>query len=218
MAIKKTKKKKTTKAAKDKTGEADGIEGVELRCNNFVERFNEDIVEELLIALKTTLHRNSKLMECAESFIRDTSQDVGPRTPKWIINIRCSYLLLMTLPFKTSDVVKKRSGFWFGTHANRLAKMSSTELEMRGGSLIGYKRDSGVMDTDGAAATNKRASGKIKKANKGQGIGEAVMQALRQDISLPFKDAHKMALEINPHSKFSPSSFNWYKNKVKKGG
>lgn len=205
-------KKKKKKARRE---EGNGI-SLEMRTNNFTKIYGQTVCDELLVGIKGTMLRNRNLMEVAEIFVRDTSDDLGPNTPAFIIEKRCVYLILLSLPVELTDKERMRSGFWFGTNAKELAKMSAMELDIKGGSMDGYSREATSVEGAAPSTSTSKIKAKAKKKSGGQGIGAAIMQKLKSDFDLSFKDAQKIAQEINPDTKFSQSSFNWYRNKVKK--
>lgn len=219
MGSKDRRKKKKKVGARKKKMHVDKYDLKEL-AEEFKIAYPEEILDVMLVSLERMMQQDSKLRDITQQFLRDSMNDISPRTPLWVVDKRAAYLIAACLPkMVSSEITMSRAKYWIETDAKEIAEANSEEIESKGGDLIGYHR--GSMKTKEVIDAETGETIKVEKTakkDKGQGIGDAIMSKLKTSPKLSYEDALELAKQINPNTKFSKASFNWYKNKVKKEG
>ena len=213
-AVKKKKKGARKKQAAPKYSLKEMVE-------DFKTSHPEELLESSLKSIERMMQQDSRLRDTVHQFLRDSMKDIGPRAPLWVVDKRAAYLIAASLPqMSSSEITIARAEYWMETNAIEIAEAHSEEIEAKGGDLIGYHRGSMKTETVMNEETGEtvEVQKKPKKKNGGLGIGDAIMGKLKTSPKLSYEDALEIAKEINSNTKFSKASFNWYKNKVKKGG
>lgn len=165
MPIRKIKKKKLIRK---KLRKEPNIITPEMRVNTFTTNYGQTIIDGIRAGLKYAMKTDTSLKKCAEDFILSTMPDMVESTPGWILESRTHYLILMSLPLKVTETEKKRMIFWFGNNAKEISEMDAMELELRGGTTAGYKRD-GELEKNPAKPKPKKViplKEKVKKKRK----------------------------------------------------